>query len=164
MARFLFSRLDNHQIARGGLNNRQIQDLRRAWDPITVVRDGLSHGNRIESTQFNFSSRWSVEIGTPNRSNELWRHPTTGLPFTVNPRFYIVEVPTVPHDGVVADLFMEEGAPDPERRGNTLQRKARRLQPANFTAARLSELTATHRLRLTLGQFNAVMGLRATLL
>lgn len=160
MARYLFSRTDNHQIGRGGLTDREIQNLRRSWDPISVVEDGIPYGKKMESTQFNFNPRWGAEIGTPARDNDLWRHPNTGLPFTVNPRFYLIEVPTILSKSATSALVLEEGADDPVRQGQTLQRKARRLQPISFTVAQLAELEATHRLRLTIAEFSVVISVR----
>ena len=162
MSRYLFSRTDNHQIARDSLTGRERGLRRQAWDPVSEVPDGISHGRKIESTNFSFDAVWGVDVGSPARSRDLWRHPTTGLPFTVNPRWYIIEVPTIPVDGVTSKVVFEEGEDDIVT-GLQRQRRKRRMQPTSFTAGQLAELNATHRLRLTLAEFSAVIGLRIVL-
>lgn len=162
MARYLFSRVDNHKITRGDLTGRAAANVKRALDPTSVVADGIIHGNMIEDTQFNFDARWGAEIGTTANNRREWRHPTTGLVMSVNPNFYIIEVPTVDHAGPVSEAILEDGPDDAS--GESLQRRARRLNPTGLPAANLAELEATHRLRLTLAEMSVAMTIRLTVL
>lgn len=153
MARFLFSRTDNHKIARDGLTGRAAAVLRRAWDPISVVADGISHGLRIERTVFRNTG--SFIVGDPGPTRNRWRHPQSNSRMSVNPRFFIIEVPTMTMDSNAVAVMMMGVPGDVD--GAPVQRSRRRLQPSNFTQAALDDLRLTHRARFSPAQFGTLV-------
>lgn len=136
--------------------------MRRAFDPLSVLEDGLGFGRKIEDSQFNFDPTWGVNIGTEARLHREWRHSTSGLQMSVNPKFYIIEVPTVDPHGVISTTLFEEGPENPG--GQLIQLYVRRLNLLGLASGQVAELQATHRLRLTLSEFSGAIGLRARIL
>ncbi len=159
MVRFLFSRTDNHRIARDGLTGRAAAKLRRAWDPVAAVADGKNHGLAIESTIFTFNATWGAFAGDPGPTNPDWIHPISGLPMAVHPRFFIIEVPTMLMGSNAVVSLLEQG--DIDSNGDLVRdRFKRHLQKNNFTAAELNELRATHRQRFSPTKFGTLVTAR----
>lgn len=152
MVRFLFSRTDSHRIAKDGLTGRAAALQRRAWDPVSVVADGISHGQRIESTVFRDTGPYIV--GDPGPIRNGWRHPQTNGAMSVNPMFFIIEVPTMTMDSNAVEVMM---ASIVNADGEPVQRNRRRLQPSNFTQAALDDLRLTHRARFSPAQFGTLV-------
>ncbi len=158
MARFFFSRTDNHRIARDNLTGRAAAILRRASDPIAVLPDGLTGSDPIESTVFRNTG--SFIVGDPGRTRNRWRHPQTNQPMSVNPRFFIIEVPTMEANSNAARMILQAGARNAD--GEYVdRRKSRRLELSNFTQAERDELRATHRIRFTPTRFGQVVTARS---
>jgi len=152
MARFLFARTDNHQIARDALTGRAAANRRRAWDPVSVVPDGISHGGVIESKNPDGSP-------DPTTTNPAWLHNISGNELSVNPRFVIVDVPGVLISDPIAENMLEGGEDDGDQQK---ERRKRFLEIADLPVGKRTVLLASHRVELTAAVLNTATKRRLT--
>ncbi len=153
----MFAAKDNHQITNGSVPPGIERDLlTRMGDVKSAIGNGFDFGTGIESTVFRNTGAFIV--GDPGPTKPEWPHPITGLPMSVRPDFYIIEVLEAGLSSASSRSITAVGPVNAG--GDQIRARDKFLNQAAMSPAESNELRDTHRLLLSEGRMAVIMTVR----